>query len=197
MGPLASHMVLHIVLMNLLAPLAAFGISRVSDAWRSPAAGSLTLATVAQLAALWVWHAPPLLNQALQSHAIHLLMQGTLFLGAFCFWSAIFAVDGNRRWKPIIALLLTSKLFCLLAVLFVFSPRALYPAAAGIHGHSDAVLQSTLADQQLAGVVMLVACPATYVLAGIVIAGRWIFAIERQGIDAGAEALKAGARKWT
>jgi len=30
-----------------------------------------------------------------------------------------------------------------------------------------------LADQQMAGLLMLVACPLTYVLAAIVIAARW------------------------
>ncbi|NLS07974.1 hypothetical protein HGP14_32670 [Rhizobium sp. P32RR-XVIII] len=76
-----------------------------------------------QLVALWGWHTPALLNQAIQSHSTHLLMQTSLFLGAFFFWAAIAGFDRDQRWKPIIALLMTSKLFCLLAVLFVLFPR--------------------------------------------------------------------------
>jgi putative membrane protein len=35
-----------------------------------------------------------------------------------------------------------------------------------------------LDDQQLAGMLMLIACPLTYVAAGVVLAGRWLFGVE-------------------
>jgi putative membrane protein len=59
----------------------------------------------------------------------------------------------------VLALLLTGKLTCLLAVLLVFAPRALYPHAA-------------LADQQFAGLLMLAACPLSYLGAALVITLR-------------------------
>jgi putative membrane protein len=66
----------------------------------------------------------------------------------------------------------------LLGALFTFSPRLVY--AAGMSGAHHS--QIGLADQQLAGLMMIVACPLTYVLAAVVIASRWLFALELDGI---------------
>jgi putative membrane protein len=49
----------------------------------------------------------------------------------------------------------------------VFAPRRLFAAGA-----------ITLSDQQTAALIMLVACPATYVLGGIIIAVRWFDTID-------------------
>jgi putative membrane protein len=78
------------------------------------------------------------------------------------------AQAGAARWLAMGALLITGKLFCLLGVLLVFTPRLIYPELASVR---DA---AALSDQQLAGLTMIVACPASYVLAGIVIAWRWL-----------------------
>jgi putative membrane protein len=193
MGPLAMHMSVHILLMNLVAPLAALGASRIRWDGREAAADMLWLATLLQLAALWTWHAPPLLNRALESPSLHLLMYGSLFLTAVLFWWAVFRFPRELRWQPIVALLITSKLYCLLAVLFVFAPRALYPNIAHAHPSNGAtVLNATLADQQLAGLIMLAACPATYVLAAIAIGARWLFAMET-----GKPEANAGEEAWS
>lgn len=179
MGPVVAHMAVHILLMNLVAPLAALGASR---SWREGpeiSGGVLGLATLTQLSALWGWHAPPLLKHALESPSTHVLMYVSLFLTAFLFWWTVFRFRRNRCWLPIVALLATSKFYCLLAVLFVFAPRALYPNIAHPKsGHAAPVWSDTLADQQLAGLIMLAACPTTYVLAGIAIGARWLSALE-------------------
>ena len=84
------------------------------------------------------------------------------------------AALGIGRWRGLLALILTAKLFCLLGVLLVFAPRFLYPGLSLPHaaGH---VMAASLADQQLAGLLMLVVCPASYLAAGVVIAARWVF----------------------
>ncbi|WEX73967.1 cytochrome c oxidase assembly protein [Sinorhizobium numidicum] len=198
MGPLASHMVLHILLMNLVAPLAAMCLSHTWRERPEPAPGMLQLATIAQLIVLWAWHAPPLLNRALTSQPVHLLMYASLLLSAFLFWWAVLRFDADRRWKPIVALLVTSKLYCLLAVLFVFSPRALYSGIAGSHaGHGASVFDTTLADQQLAGLIMLAACPATYVLAGIALAGRWLLAMDAEAANPAPTRPNTGEEAWS
>ncbi|HXV30576.1 MAG TPA: cytochrome c oxidase assembly protein [Sinorhizobium sp.] len=190
MGPLASHMVIHILLMNLVAPLAA-SWAILASRRREPAAGLLEFATAVQLLALWTWHAPPLLTRAFSSSAVHLLMYGSLFLSAVLFWWAVLRFRGARKWKPVVFLLATSKLYCLLAVLLVFAPRALYPNIAP-SGHGP-FLHTTLADQQLAGLIMLVVCPATYLVAGIAITARWLCAIEADETDR----PNAGEAAWT
>jgi putative membrane protein len=102
-------------------------------------------------------------------------MQASLLVAATWFWIAVYEGMRDRvtAWRPIVALLVTSKLFCLLGVLFIFAPRVL---SAGAPHHQAAHL---LADQQLAGLLMIVACPLTYLLAGIVCAARWLAALER------------------
>jgi putative membrane protein len=81
------------------------------------------------------------------------------------------------------ALLITGKLFCLLAALLVFSPRVLYPDALAAHRHAP-VAADLLSDQHLAGLLMLVLCPLTYVLAGVLIAERWLRELRDDGCNA-------------
>ena len=74
----------------------------------------------------------------------------------------LLSLPDARRWHAIPALLLTGKLVCLLAVLLVFAPRALYGTA---HAHGV----SALDDQHLAGLLMIAACPLSYLVAAIMI----------------------------
>lgn len=183
--PITVHMAQHIVLMNALAPLVAIALNS-----RHGAGGQfgLAAATAVQLLLLWGWHSPPVLAHAMNDPVLHLVMQMSLLGAAIWFWQAIFAVHGSGRWRAIIALLITSKLFCLLGVLMVFAPRALFSFAASSHmGHSSGGLD----DQQLAGLLMLVACPSVYVLSGVIIAGRWFAALEREGAPGHKQAASA------
>lgn len=186
LGPLSAHMAQHILLMNLLAPVLALALWRLRPALRP---GHLVLAAVMQIVLLWAWHAPPVLPAVLAVPVLHLAMQLSLLGIALWFWMAVVAISGTASWRPILALLVTSKLFCLLGVLLVFSPRFLYGTAPLHHGHLMPGLDQ-LADQHLAGLLMLVACPASYVLAGVIIAARWFTALKheagavRSGLDA-------------
>ena len=42
---------------------------------------------------------------------------------------------------------------------------------------------SGLADQQLAGLLMITACPLTYVTAGVIIAARWVLELDGAAAD--------------
>lgn len=163
-------MAIHVLSMNVAAPLLVLALRRVRSLGhrhldRSPlGATGLVVATLLQIFLLWGWHLPGALSAAMADHALHAAMQLSLLVAAFWFWLAVAAQVGAARWLAMGALLVTGKLFCLLGVLLVFTPRVLYPAIGAID----------LADQQLAGLLMVAACPATYVLAGIVIAWRWL-----------------------
>lgn len=181
-GHLSSRMLAHILLMNAVAPLLALAASRtVLSRSGSPGQRRVFPAMLVQLAVLWAWHAPPVLDATMQSGTLHLAMQASLLLSATWFWSAVLANGEEGAWRAILALLVTSKLFCLLGVLLVFAPRTLYYAVPAAHGHVAAQPAPMLADQQLAGLLMLVACPITYIVAGIVIAGRWLTRLEAAG----------------
>ena len=167
LGPLAGHMATHIALMNIAAPLAAVAMySR--DELRQPARGTTTLwiATVGQIAVLWLAHGP-IVHHAMHSHfAASIAVHGALFLSALMFWTSIVKSD-RSRWHAILALLITGKLACLLGALLTFSPRMIYSTHGAVTSEAAA-----LADQNLAGLLMIVACPLSYVLTAIVLTAQ-------------------------
>jgi putative membrane protein len=160
-------MAVHIALMNAAAPLAAVLLAGRLPALPTAAspAGVLWITTTLQIALLWIWHAPSLQHAAMQSQPLQMLMHGTLFVAAAAFWCALLRLPHEVRWQAIPALLLTGKLACLLSALLIFAPRLL-------HGGSTAHV--SLEDQQLAGLLMITACPLSYVTAGVILAAQII-----------------------
>jgi putative membrane protein len=172
-SPLALHMAHHIVLMSLVGPALAYVLApRIS----SLPSHSLSLATLVQVALLWFWHAPPVMALTHNGPGA-LIAQLSLLAASVWFWTAVFATGGSARWRPIMALLVTSKLFCLLGVLLIFAPRPLY-------GTEHAMTAAALADQQLAGLLMIVACPLTYLFAGVICAAKWFTSLDDQAAPA-------------
>lgn len=175
-GPLSHHMAQHILLMNAAAPCAAFAVIGFFPR-RAAAATGLLLATVLQIVLLWAWHLPALLVVASGYPPLGVLMHGSLFAAALWFWLTVFGQRDAGRWRSILAVLVTGKLACLLGALLVFAPRALFSFPANAHGvHAG----PSLDDQQVAGLMMIVACPLTYVLAGVVIAALWLDGLDKQ-----------------
>ena len=171
LGPLSGHMALHIALMNVVAPLAASLPRHHRGAGR---AASLWLLAVVQIVLLWAWHAPPVQRQVIDSQVLQVVMHASLFVVAFGFWRALLRLPPAARWQSIPVLLLTGKLTCMLAVLLIFAPRLLYQLPS--HGHAAGAPWSLtgLEDQQLAGLLMVAACPLSYLIAGLIVAARTI-----------------------
>lgn len=159
----AHHMVLHIVLMNVAAPLLAVAIAGRCAQSDFPARW-LWIASVAQLAVLWLAHIPVIHEAAMAHLSLRVTMYLTLGAAALAFWVACLGILAPSRWQTVPALAITGKLFCLLAALLVFSPRPLY----GAHAHG------ALEDQQLAGLMMIIACPLSYLLAALIISVQLI-----------------------
>jgi putative membrane protein len=109
---------------------------------------------------------------------VMLAMGASLTAAAAWFWLAIYAMPPTGRWGGIFALLVTGKLFCLLGALLVFAPRLLFVPM--MRGPDVVAMSGNLADQQLAGLVMLVVCPLIYVTAGVVLASRWFLRMETE-----------------
>lgn len=174
-SPLAAHMAIHIATMNVVAPavICVFRhyVGIPPKVGRPPWLGA---ATGGQLAALWLWHAPVAMQFAMSTAGGLLLMQTSLLLSALWFWHCVF---GAARWRAILALLITAKLFCLLGVLLVFAPRTIYPILHAMEPH-HVPFAAAMADQQIAGLLMLIACPLTYLIAGVATTTRWVFAVD-------------------
>ncbi|MFA5017286.1 MAG: cytochrome c oxidase assembly protein [Methylobacter sp.] len=163
-GVFSRHMIIHIALMTVAAPVLASLLLKLSA--KSASVSTLFAAVTLQAALLFAWHSPLGVGLAMKGHAGTLLMQATLFFSALWFWLTVFNQTGEHLWRAVIALLLTGKLFCLIAVLLIFAPRVLY-------GMTAINMPIELADQQLAGLLMVTVCPITYVLAAVVLISRW------------------------
>lgn len=164
-GSIDAMMLWHVLLMNAAAPLVAYGFrARLPETIEE----SIFPAAAVQLALLWGWHSPIAMDAAMNSQVAGLVMQATLFLAALWFWSAVVKTSEHGRWRALIALALTGKLFCLLGALFVFSNSALYSN----HGHA-LTADVAVNRQQFAGLLMLAVCPLTYIAAAIALAVRW------------------------
>jgi putative membrane protein len=168
-GVFSRHMIIHITLMTVAAPvLASLLLKRLNPSTRYASISTLFAAIALQAVLLFVWHSPPGIGLAMDGHAGALFMQTTLLLSASWFWFAVFNQTGKHLWRGVLALLLTGKLFCLMAILLIFAPRVLYGVTA-----ANMPLTIELADQQFAGLLMITVCPITYVLAAIVLISRW------------------------
>jgi len=162
LGPQARHMGLHILAMNVVPPAVA-GMIAAHRPMPDAKPSWLWVATAAQIAAVWISHAPPVQAAALAHPGVQLAMHGLLLVAALSFWMLLLSLRDVRRWHAIPALLLAGKLVCLLAALLVFAPRALY----GVGHHHG--FTPPLDDQQLAGLLMIAACPLSYLVAATVI----------------------------
>lgn len=178
LGLISRHMAQHLATMTLIAPAIAM-LAHARGAFHRGlhTIRSLWVLALLQIALLWGWHAPSVFASAHDSPLLMPLMHASLFLAAYLFWGTLLSVRRRTSWHAIAALLVTGKMSCLLGALLVFAPRSLYDAA-HIH-HSGVADAGALADQHLAGLLMVTACPLTYVAAAIWLAATWLNNMER------------------
>jgi putative membrane protein len=183
----SAHMVQHMVLMNVAAPLLVLGsptlvvLSGVPAAYRrplgrlwrrldpvGPAGAPLwnpVVVWLAYAAVLWGWHLPPLYQAALRDPVVHDFQHLTFFAAAFLFWRAALDPLGRRRLGVAAALvsLFTTALHA--TVLGVFMTLAPYPWYPDYHGRTEPWGLTPLEDQQLAGLIMWMPACSAYAVA--------------------------------
>lgn len=122
-------------------------------------------------AALWLWHAPAPFEAALRNEAVHVFEHVTFFATAMLFWQSLAASLRSTVTVPagIAAGFLTLVHGGFLGALITFSPTLLYPWYQRGPEHWGL---SSLADQQLAGLVMWVPAGFIYLLACLILAAR-------------------------
>lgn len=180
-GPLSIQMAQHLVVMNVIAPAAAMMLSpRMRTGGRGQRRSLLFWAAgLAQIALLWVWHAPSVQTASASSFGLHIVLMLLLALVATAFWTLLLIAAAERSWSVIAGLLLTGKLACLLGALMIFAGRDLY-LLPGLSMPFCSTGPSTLEDQQLAGLLMITACPLSYLVAGVVLAAQMFTRIDTQ-----------------
>lgn len=184
------HMIEHEIVMAIAAPLLALSRPAGAALWalpkglrqafamlaRSRAGRSLwrgltrpASATLVHGVALWIWHAPGLLDATVTDVVLHRLQHLSFFLSALLFWWALVrrADAGTAAAHVFLTMLHMSALGALIAL----SPRLLYPVQTA---EAQRWGLTPMEDQQLAGLVMWVPAGTVYAAAALVFAGMWI-----------------------
>ena len=172
---LTEHMLRHVVVVNVVAPLAVLA-GRGFFMRGSSLAGWLGPIAVVQIVLLWGLHLPGGLTFAAAGPASASAAHLSLAAASLLFWVAVFDASGTRVWAALSALLLTAKLSCLLGVLLIFAPRPLY---SGYLSSGGVPVAAAIDDQQLAGLLMLSAYTFSYLGAAVVIVARWLSKVDR------------------
>lgn len=196
----SAHMVQHLLLMVVAAPLLASsrptaalvaGLPALGrDVARLVRGGSLgrmarvlarpVVVWAVGAVALWAWHMPALYDAALAHDLLHALEHASFLAAALLFWGVVFA-SGARRGlpRPIATLLVFASgvQSSALGAVLVFASTPLYP----VHAAGAAVWgRSPLEDQQLAGALMWVPPALLYVLTMAWLLYRWFADMETQ-----------------
>jgi putative membrane protein len=197
----AVHMLQHLLLMNLAAPLLILGMPPLLSLWilphrwRRPLAHwwrqRLWLHKLGQWctrplvvwsaygATLWIWHAPLFYEAAIRNELIHRAEHSTFLGTALLFWwILIYRRQSQLRIEVALLLLFTTALHSgLLGALLTFASRPLYRhylATAPLWG------LTALTDQQLAGTLMWIPVGFLYLGTIVGLVGQWLTAMNRQ-----------------
>jgi putative membrane protein len=194
------HMIQHLVLILIVAPLLVYGApvlvitlalprttrkglralerSRSMVLLKSVLFHS-TIAGALFAVALWSWHLPSLYQSAVADDRWHVLEHSSFVGGSLLFWMHVI---GRKRYRldfgPAILLVFVSGLqSAALSVVLIFAGRALYP----IHAHGARAWGLTpLEDQQLAGAIMWTPVGLVFLVTIVVLLARWLKAMDRR-----------------
>lgn len=192
----SAHMVQHMLLMVVAAPLFVLGspgqvlIWCVPSEWRPaiargsrslivPALHQPLLPWVLHAAALWFWHWPAAYQAALFDPLVHDAQHLCFFIVASLYWRGLLAPLRRRQLQPLTAvgsLFATSLQAMLLGIFLALSPEIWYAA---YHWRTAAWGLTPLEDQQLAGFIMWMPACLVYPALAAVILGRWLQTMSR------------------
>jgi putative membrane protein len=196
----SAHMVQHLLLIVVAAPLLAYGCPPAALWWALPqhsrqpvarfwrqqpglrAIGHFlawpSVAWLLHATALWVWHTPAFYQAAVLNPWIHHLEHVSFFGTALLFWAVLMPVGRHARIRYGIGVLMvfTTALYSgLLGALITFSTTLWYP----VYSLTTAAWGITpLEDQQLAGLIMWVPANFVYLAAVLLLLGKWLGAFE-------------------
>lgn len=196
----SAHMVQHLLLIVVAAPLLAYGCPPAALWWALPRRTRQPLARfwrqqpglraighfltrplvvwLLHAIALWVWHAPALYQAAVLNPWIHHLEHASFFGTAWLFWGMLMPAGRHARTRYGIGVLMvfTTALYSgLLGALLTFSTTLWYP----VYFLTTAAWGITpLEDQQLAGLIMWVPANFVYLAAVLLLLGKWLGTLE-------------------
>lgn len=187
-GSLASaHMVQHLLLTIVAAPLLIVGAPAIPDSLSSrmplrrhagPFFARATTSPVAWAAlhavAIWFWHARGAYDAALRNHVLHGVEHLVFFGTALISWSAVLRtgrVGPDGSGLRMLVLFGLSVQSALLGALLTFASTPWYPS---YRTTTAAWGLTPLADQQLAGVIMWVPAGSVYLFAALTVLSKML-----------------------
>jgi putative membrane protein len=205
----AAHMVQHLLLLLVAAPLLVLSEPLAPLLWSLPREKRIALAgwarrrhvlasfwhfvnrpLVAWLLSttiLWIWHLPALYDAATENAAIHALEHGCFLASALAFWWVL--PRRNRRalsgGAGVLYLFAAGMQSGVLGALMTFAGSAWYSA------HTTTTVAwgfTPLEDQQLAGLIMWIPASVIYLVAAAVLFVAWLR--EMEASDNAATALE-------
>lgn len=190
------HMIQHMTLMTVAAPLLVLGaparvvpwslprpgqrwigrLRRRIDAWYSPwyLFWQPLLVWMVYALTLWIWHLPLLYEAALHHPVIHDAQHLSFFVASCIFWRVLLDPVGRLRLGRGVAvmyLFTTSMHAMLLGVFMALAPRLWYPWYAE---RTEAWNLTPLQDQQLAGLIMWMPACLIYAVAAAALFAAWL-----------------------
>ena len=190
----AAHMVQHLILMLVAAPLLVFGAPllpcslALPQSWRrnlhslgrTPGAAAAwavvtgpLLVWLLHVGALWGWHLPTLYEAALTDPVLHVVEHLSFLVSALLFWALIIPVVRPRMPYParLGFVFVTALQSGGLGAILTFASVPLFSAhAAGARAWGLSALQ----DQQLAGVIMWIPSGVVYLATMSLLFIRWM-----------------------
>lgn len=173
-GSFAAHMLAHMGVVAIAAPLIAIGVSPfLRKKWPSetPLLSFALIASLVELVVVWGWHAPAARLWAESSVFATALEQASFLLSGLFLW---LTAIGQKETPAndaagAFALLLTSVHMTLLGALLSLAPRPLY----GLEEVTCfGLVLGAGQDQALGGVIMLLIGAAVYLAGGVFLLAR-------------------------
>lgn len=151
MGDLTAHMVEHLVLTTVAAPLLALLLRRRASA------GWLAVGVVASTTAILVWHAPPMFDAADDDPALHAVEHASFVGTAVLLWWAVWRTDSVAK---VLALFVAGLPAIALGAAMTLATTPWY--------------QAELSDQRVAGALMWGAGSVTGLAAAAAAFALWL-----------------------
>ena len=174
-----AHMVQHVILLVVVAPLLAAGApfvlerlparwSRLAWSMRGRSWGAWAgVAVVAQGAAMVLWHLPSAFQSAVTNDGLHGLEHLTLIATAVLFWWVVLGSGPSRVVMGILVLFFAAVTCSGLGAALALAGHPWYPA------------YRSLNDQALGGVVMWSVAGVAYLVAAVGLFFNWLAGLER------------------
>ena len=164
----SAHMVQHVLLLLIAAPLLALG-TPPGMVPRLPAVGMW----LAHAATVWFWHAAAPYDAALQSTPLHMAEHAGFLVTAVLFWQVVIGGsngDVSRGYSLVLVFAMAMQ-SVFLSVLLTFARSPWYSSSAAT---TQAWHLDPLTDQQLAGLIMWIPAGLVYLGAGLTLTLFWL-----------------------